>query len=124
MNDPLPEEDLKALFARQRAADHDRAPTFHAMRTRALASQASAPAMPVGWRWAWSGAAALALGLAAVLSLHRAEKAPIASGEKLVRELDRIDDAVQKSLAAQHDLTACQSPTDFLLNSTDYKPTP
>jgi hypothetical protein len=125
MNEPLPEKDLEALFDRQRAADHERAPGFHAMRTKALATTtAVSPMMPAMWRWALSGAAALTLGLAAILSLHHPAKAPTASTAALARELEQIDAALQKSLAAQTDLTAWQSPTDFLLNSTDYKPTP
>ena len=124
MNEPLPEENLKALFARQRTADHQRAPSVHALRTRALATQSAASAMTPLWRWALSGAAALGLALATILSLHHTAKPPIASRDALVHELEQIDAALKKSLAAQEDLTAWQSPTDFLLNPTHNEHTP
>ena len=123
MNELNPDENLKALFDRQRAADHDRAPGFHAMRTRALAAGAGTPrSMPLAWRWALSGAAAL--GLAAILSLHHPAPAPTRSHDVVVREIDQIDAAVQRSLAAQHELTAWQSPTDFLLHPINIANTP
>jgi len=103
MNDPIPDEDLKGLFERQRAADHERAPEFHAMRTRALAAQtANPPKMPLAWRWALPGAVAIGLGLAAVLSLHHAAKSPTAAPDTLAREFDEIDAALKGSLAAQN----------------------
>lgn len=125
MNEPISDEDLNALFERQRAADHERAPGFHALRTRVLADNAAhSPTLPLVWRWALSGAAALGVGLAAVLSLHHLTKAPAVSPDALAREIEQIDDAVQKSLAAQHAFTAWQSPTDFLLNPNNNENAP
>jgi len=125
MNEPNPDEDLNALFSRRRAADHERAPGFHAMRTRVLTARAAvSPSLPPAWRWALSGAAALGLSLAAVLSLHQPARAPSVSAAALVREIDQIDTALQKSLAAQHDLTAWQAPTDFLLHPSHNENTP
>jgi hypothetical protein len=125
MNEPIPDEDLQALFARRRSADHERTPGFSAMRSRVLGTAAAAPSlMPLMWRWALSGAAALGLGLATVLSLHHSTKAPPVSRNRLARELEQIDAALQKSLAAQNARTAWQSPTDFLLNPTRNENTP
>jgi len=117
MSDPISDEDLQALFARQRAADCEQAPAFLAMSAQARVTQLPAPqaTAPV-WHWAWSGAAALGLALAAVLSLYRPTKAPTISRDALAHELDEIDVALRKSIAAQHELTAWQSPTDFLLH--------
>ncbi len=125
MNDPIPEEDLKALFARQKVADDERAPSFHAMRTWALAAQAAiAPARPATWRWVLSGAAACCLALVAVLSSHHSTKTPALAQEALAREFDELDATLQKSLAAQSELTAWQSPTDFLLHPNHNENTP
>jgi len=125
MNDPMPEEDLKGLFARQQAADHERAPSFHAMRTRALTARAAfSPARPATWRWVFSGAAACGLALAAVLSLPHSTKAPVIAPDALAREFDALDATLQKSLAAQNELTAWQSPTDFLLHPNHNENTP
>jgi hypothetical protein len=119
MSEPLPDEDLQALFDRQRRADHERTPTFHALRSRALTSRPNAPRrIPAGWRWAMTGTAAFGLALAAILALHQPVRPPLAAREMLVRQLDQVDAALEKSLAAQSALTAWQSPTDFLLNST------
>jgi hypothetical protein len=125
MNDPMSDEDLKALFTRQRAADDERGPAFHAMRTRALAARAAnSPAMPLAWRWMLSGAAALCLALLAVLSLHYSTKAPVTAQDTLTREFAELDATLEKSLAAQRELTAWQSPTDFLLPPTHNDTTP
>ncbi|MDR3406742.1 MAG: hypothetical protein P4L99_29925 [Chthoniobacter sp.] len=125
MNDPMSDEDLKALFARQRAAEDERVPAFHAMRTRALAARAEdSPAMPLAWRWVWSGAVALCLALVAVFSLHHSAKAPVVAQDTLTREFAELDATLEKSLAAQRELTAWQSPTDFLLHPTHYDTNP
>jgi hypothetical protein len=120
MSEPDPNDaDLKALFARQRNAEHERAVGFHALRTRALATlphQATTSAAPQ--RWFLPIAAAAVIVLAAVFTVsHRAAKAPGRSPEATMREMAEIDAAIRKSLAARHDLTAWQSPTDFLLQS-------
>jgi len=125
MNEPMSDEDLKALFDRRRAADEERAPAFHAMRTRALAARAAhSPARPLAWRWAWSGAAALCLALVATLVLRHSTKAPVVAQAALTREFAELDATLEKSLAAQRELTAWQSPTDFLLQPTHNDTTP
>ena len=117
MNEPNPDEDLDALFARQRTADHKYAPSFHAVSARLRAAEPPTPvAWPIFWRWAMPGAAAAVVALAAVFSFHQPAKKPGVAREAVVRELDRIDAAIQKSLAAPEPFTAWQSPTDFLLN--------
>jgi hypothetical protein len=117
MNDSTPDEDLKALFARQRAADHEHVPGFHAMRARALQAGATAPSdVGFAWRWVIPVAAALLLGIV-TFHVARPNQAPApASREIAVREIERIDAALQKSISARQSLTAWQSPTDFLLN--------
>ena len=125
MNEPTPEDDLKALFDRQRTSDHEQAPAFHAMRTQALrATPPTSSPLPFAWRSALLGTAALVLVLTTLLSLHHPESAPAISHDALARELDQIDAALQKSLAAQDALTAGQSPTDFLLHPTHNENTP
>ena len=119
MSEPLSDEELRELFGRQRAADHEQAPTFSALRSRPLRSAAAAPAhdfAPI-WRWALSGAVALVLGLAALVAFHPAPRPATASRDAVTRELEAIDSALQKSLSAQNSVTAWQSPTDFLLNA-------
>jgi hypothetical protein len=123
MNEPLPEDDLHALFERQRAADHEHAPGFHAMRARALASAKSSRLRPVAWPWTLAGSAAAAIALAAMIFLNPPAKPRLAPRDTVIRELDQIDAALQKTLAAREDLTAWQSPTDFLLNSSNNKST-
>ncbi len=117
MSEPLSDEELRELFGRQRAADHEQAPTFSALRSRPHRSKAAAPAdfAPV-WRWALSGAVALILGIATLVSFHPASRPATVSRDTVTRELDAIDAALQKSLSAQNSVTAWQSPTDFLLN--------
>jgi hypothetical protein len=119
MNEPLSDEELRALFTRQRAADHEQAPTFCALCGRSQSTEVAAPAaFPPVWRWALSGAVALGLGIAAVLSFHQTPRTAVVSHETLTRELDAIDVALRKSLSAQNSVTAWQSPTDFILNPT------
>lgn len=119
MSDHIPDDDLEALFTRQRAADHRRAPSFHALRTGALAAgSTTTQAMPWTLRWALTGVAALSLMLAGILAFHHTPQPPPGSQAALAQELDAIDAALQKSIAAQESLTAWQSPTDFLLAST------
>ena len=59
MSEPIPDDDLEALFARQRVADRERSPAFHAMRTRSLKDrvEAHAPAAGVALGFADGGRA-------------------------------------------------------------------
>jgi hypothetical protein len=113
----MPEDDLKGLFARQREANRQRAPTFHAMRTRSLeAPSAGQPAASARW-WGWV-AASVAVLVLAIEVLQNAPPHPAPRphrSELLALRLDAIDAAMQKSLVAQRDLSAWQSSTDFLL---------
>ena len=118
MSDPLPDDDLQSLFQNQREADHARAPGFHAMRTRALASTKPAPHTSFAWPWALAGSMAILLAFVTVTFLHSSTKPQLATRETVVRELDQIDAALQKNL------TAWQSPTDFLLNPINHEPIP
>ena len=116
MSEPNPDEDLEALFARQRAVDHERSPAFHAMQARNVETRCSGQsAAPLAWRWALPGAIAIGLAVTAALILHRPDPAA-PPRDALARQLEEIDAALQRSAAAQHDLTAWQSPTDFLLH--------
>jgi hypothetical protein len=116
MSELMPDDDLEALFTRQRAADRERSPAFHAMRTRALATDATAAqsAPSPAWRWLLPTGAALALGIVLMLATHHPTTPP-SSSDTLARQLDDIEAALQRSAAAEHELTAWQSPTDFLL---------
>jgi hypothetical protein len=123
MNEPIPEDELETLFGRQRAVHRDNAPSFHATRTRGLDPEATVHSLaPFLWRWALPGAAMLALVMVALLAT-RHPKAPPAR-EALAHQLNEIDAALQRSLAAQHELTAWQSPTDFLLQPIHHDPRP
>jgi hypothetical protein len=122
MSDQISDDDLKALYARQRTADQERVPGFQAMRTRAL-EESSRPrssriAMP---RWAWPVTAAAAAVLA-VITFLVAPRSPApsktTSREEVLRQIALIDTALQKDLATQRTITAWQSPTDFLLKPT------
>jgi hypothetical protein len=118
----MSDDDLEALFARQRAADHQRSPAFHAMRTRDLESRtATAASTSLLWRWGLTAACACGLALAALLTLRQHRSPSTMSREMALREIEQIDAAIQKNIRTQSDLTAWQSPTDFLLpihNST------
>jgi hypothetical protein len=121
MSDPNSDEDLKNLYARQRAGDQEHLPGFQAMRTRTLeeysGDRASRPAM---LRWAWPLAATAAVVLTAVafrVAPHSSTAAKAASREEAVRQIELIDAALQKDLANRQSITAWQSPTDFLLKS-------
>src|SRR5579864_8279366 len=106
MSEPTPEDDLETLFARQRAADRESAPTFHALRTRHVETQSAIqPATPLLWRWAVPAAAAIGLAIAATLIQHRPTPAAM-QRDAMVREIEQIDEALQKSLRTQSDLTA------------------
>jgi hypothetical protein len=114
-----PDDDLKALYTRQRDADQEHAPGFQTMRTRALedssAAQSSKPAIS---RWAWplAAAAAVVVVLVAFLAMPHSPAPPaLTSREEVVRQIGQIDAALQQNLAAQQSITAWQSPTDFLL---------
>jgi hypothetical protein len=119
MNDPLPDDDLSGLFTRQRTSERGRAPAFHGMRTRAIegAGRAAPPHVIPTWRWVAAAAALLMLGVGGFFSMHQRTPPPAVSREDVVREIAQVDEALQKSLAAQSSLTAWQSPTDFLLHS-------
>jgi hypothetical protein len=117
MNEP--DEDLQELFARQREVDRTCAPGFYAMRARVLAD---APASrPIAlWRWGLLTATALGLLFATLLRPVSAPKsaprtAPT-SYDALARELDRAQASLNDRLMAQSQITAWQSPTDFLLH--------
>jgi hypothetical protein len=119
MNEPIPDDDLKTHYARQRAANQERAPEFQAMRARALeesfAAQSFKRTIP---RWAWplAAAAAVLLGIVAFLAIPRSPIPPaLTSHDEAVRQIEQIDAALQKNLAAHQSITAWQSPTDFLL---------
>jgi hypothetical protein len=120
MNEPTPDDDLQALFDRQRAADRERASNFHATRSRALASTATASrhGLPLAGRWLWPAGAALAAAIVGLLVAHQQTVPPAPSPAALARQLDEIDAALQRSAAAQQELTAWQSPTDFLIYPT------
>jgi hypothetical protein len=125
MTDPIPDEDLRALFARQRCADRERAPGFAALCIRKPGAAAVTTGWPpLAWRWAMPGAAALGLGLTLIFSLHHSAKVPLRSPGALELDLEQIDASLQESLAAQTALTAWQSPTDFLLTPTHHEDTP
>jgi hypothetical protein len=115
MSEPNPDDELEALFARQREVDHQNAPSFHPMRTRSLETQAVHSAIPYLWRWAFAGATALVVALTVLFTTRPHPASPATRHDVLARQLDEIDTALQKSLAAQYELTAWQSPTDFLL---------
>ena len=126
MSEPNRDDELQSLFARRRVADRKGAPVFHAMRTRALETGAtpSPSAPPILWRWLLPAGAALVLGITALLAVHHPTPTPVQTREVLARQLNEIDAALQRSLAAQHELTAWQSPTDFLLPPMQYQNRP
>jgi hypothetical protein len=119
MSEPPPDDELSALFARQRAADHQSAPAFHAMRRRAMETGAAASrsGSPLAWRWVLPAATALAVGIAVLVSALHPTPPSAPRHDTLAHQLDEIDAVLQRSLTAQHELTAWQSPTDFLLHT-------
>jgi hypothetical protein len=120
MSEPTSDDDLKTLYARQRSADQEHVPGFQAMRTRALeagsCTGSSRPVIP-GWAWPLTAAAAVVL---AAIAFHPRSPAPskTTSREEALRQIQLIDVALRKDLAAQQSITAWQSPTDFLLKPT------
>ncbi|MEP6670878.1 MAG: hypothetical protein ABJF10_17095 [Chthoniobacter sp.] len=127
MNEPTPDDDLQVLFARQRAADHESTSPFHAMRTWALEAGATASqsGLAPGWRWLWPTGAAFALGIVTVwFATHHPATPPASSRDTLARQLAAIDAALQRSAAAQRELIAWQSPTDFLLHPSHHENRP
>ena len=119
MSEPLPDDELPALYARQRAADHQSAPSFHAMHRRTMETEAttSRSGSLLAWRWVLPSATALAVGIALLIFTLRPATPPAPRHDTLAHQLDEIDTALQRSLTAQHELTAWQSPTDFLLHT-------
>jgi hypothetical protein len=117
MNELKPDDELHGLFARLRDADQQNVPSFHAMRTRRVeARPASGPEASTRWGvWAQVSAAALVLAVTVLLAVHHSPPLSPRQPDLLAQQLDAIDATLQKSLATQDDLSAWQSPTDFLL---------
>ncbi|HEY3899708.1 MAG TPA: hypothetical protein VGM54_13895 [Chthoniobacter sp.] len=114
-----PDDDLKALYARQRAANEERVLEFQAMRARALESGfATRSDKPAILRWAWplTAATAVLVGVVAFLATLRSPTPrALASQDEAVRQIEQIDAALKMNLAEHQSITAWQSPTDFLL---------
>ena len=119
MSEPTSDDDLNALYARQRAVNQERAPSFQAMRASALEAssptRSNGPAVPP-WAWPLTAAAAVLLGVVAFLAIPRPPTPrALTSQDEVVRQIAQIDAALQKNLATHQSITAWQSPTDFLL---------
>jgi hypothetical protein len=128
MSDPLSNNDddeLRALFDRQREADQKRAPSFHTLRTRALAEEQGAATQPkrmVPMRELWPSAVALVALLTLIITADhfpqkRASSPQQQQEQQFAQELAQIDRALRRS-ATTEELMAWQSPTDFLIYPT------
>jgi hypothetical protein len=117
MNEPLSDQDLQALYGRQRQLYQEHAPIFAVLRNRAQAQGLALPSPAVAlWRRVVPATAAvMLLAFAVFISRHQPPSAKKLSPAAISQEMARIDAALQKDLAAQHSLTAWASPTDFLL---------
>ncbi|WP_131989047.1 hypothetical protein [Chthoniobacter flavus] len=113
----MPDDELDSRFTRQRKVDRQNAPSFHAMRTRSLETPPGGQSerSTLWWGWVSGSVVALALAIAAWQHTHPHPAPRQRQPELLAQQLDAIDAALQKTMAAQHDLSAWQSPTDFLI---------
>src|SRR6202000_3402084 len=108
MNEPIPDDDLKTLYARQRAANEERMPRFQAMRARALEDRSTAqsgkPAIP-RWTWPLTAAAPVLRAMVAFLvAPHPPDPSRQTSRDEMVRQIARIDAELHKNLAAQQSI--------------------
>ncbi|MGQ0635572.1 MAG: hypothetical protein ACT4QC_13240 [Planctomycetaceae bacterium] len=125
------DSDLKAIFARQRAACSGRVPSFRAMVARAGRDEVDPPkAAASSWDWRWKAIAAVAMVqvLATIFFVWRSGRStdpsalqvqtgvPPTTHEVLLLQIDHALALLDTQVSGQRPFFIWQSPTDVLLN--------